>query len=351
MRKKSRFFLLFIILTLGAGIVAGGWYYLTFHYPNITTEDGKTAYLLVPRGTTYEQLIDSLRSGGHLTMEQTFRCAAKHENLPENVHAGRYALTHGMNNRELARKLAMGWQDPLNITINAPIRTFERLASVLARNLEIDSALVLQHLRNDSLIATFGFDSVSLRGMFIPNTYQVYWTISGEDLLERMSREYNSFWNEQRKEKARSIGLTIRQVSTLASIVNEETKKTDEMPVVAGVYMNRLRIGMPLQADPTLIFAAQDYSIRRVLARHKRIESPYNTYKYKGLPPGPIAVPSIEAIDAVLNYDHHYYLYFCAKEDLSGYHNFALNLRDHMKNARRFQRALTERLNKEVKAQ
>ena len=187
--------------------------------------------------------------------------------------------------------------------------------------------------------------------MFIPNTYEVFWTITGEDLLKRMRREYDRFWNEQRKDKAKSIGLTQKQVSTLASIVNEETANADEMPLVAGVYMNRLRIGMPLQADPTLFFAAKDYSIRRVLKKHTKIESPYNTYKYRGLPPGPIAVPTIEAIDAVLHYRHHNYLYFCAKEDFSGYHNFAVTLGDHMKNARRFQRALTLRMNQEGRAQ
>ncbi|HOG26064.1 MAG TPA: endolytic transglycosylase MltG [Bacteroidales bacterium] len=351
MSRKKGILIFFIVLILGAAILTGGWYYLTFHYPNVVTDNGKTAYLLIPEGTDYQGLIDSLQTGGHLKMEQAFRWAARRENLPDHVHAGRYALKHGMNNRELARKLAMGWQDPLNITLSGSIRTFERLASVLARNLAIDSASVLEHLRNDSLIASFGFDSVSLRGMFIPNTYEVFWTITGEDLLKRMRREYDRFWNEQRKDKAKSIGLTQKQVSTLASIVNEETANADEMPLVAGVYMNRLRIGMPLQADPTLFFAAKDYSIRRVLKKHTKIESPYNTYKYRGLPPGPIAVPTIEAIDAVLHYRHHNYLYFCAKEDFSGYHNFAVTLGDHMKNARRFQRALTLRMNQEGRAQ
>ncbi|MDD4919396.1 MAG: endolytic transglycosylase MltG [Bacteroidales bacterium] len=351
MRRKYGILFFFTVLILGAGILAGGWAYLTFHHRNVVTENGKTAFLLIPEGTDYEELIDSLKAGGHLKIEQTFLWAARRENLPYNVHPGRYALSHGMNNRELARKLSMGWQDPLNMTLSGSIRTFERLASVLARNLAIDSASVLEHLRNDSLIASFGFDLASLRGMFIPNTYEVYWTVSGEELLERMYREYNHFWNDQRREKAKSIGLTPKQVSTLASIVNEETAKADEMPVVAGVYMNRLRTGMPLQADPTLIFAAQDYTIRRVLKKHTKIESPYNTYKYRGLPPGPISVPSIEAIDAVLNYQRHNYLYFCAKEDFSGYHNFATTLGNHMKNARRFQRALTLRLNQEGRAQ
>ncbi len=340
-----------MVLILLAVLIAAGWFFFTFRHKNIVTQNGTVAYLLVPHQADFEQLMDSLTFNGYLKYEKTFRWAAAHENLPTNVHPGRYAVDPGMNNQQLARKLAMGWQDPLNITIAGTIRTFERLAAVLARNLEIDSAGVLSHIRNDSLIASMGFDSVSLRGMFIPNTYEVYWTISGEELLRRMHREYLQFWNDARKEKASLLGMTPFQVSTLASIVYEETKKVDEMPVVAGVYINRLHSRMPLQADPTLIFAAGDYSIRRVLRKHTRIDSPYNTYKYRGLPPGPISVPSVEAIDAVLNYQDHDYLYFCAKEDFSGYHNFARTLRDHMHNARRFQRAFTERLRQEEQGQ
>ena len=351
MKRRSGIFKSFLVLTLLAVVIAAGWLFFTFRHKNIVIENGVVSYLLVPHGADFEQLMDSLTGNGYLKIEKTFRWAAAHENLPDNVHPGRYAVNQDMNNQQLARKLAMGWQDPLNITISGTIRTFERLAAVLSRNLEIDSAGVLSHLRNDSLIASMGFDSVSIRAMFIPNTYEVYWTISEEELLKRMCREYNLFWNDTRKEKARMLGMTPLKVSTLASIVFEETKKTDEMPAVAGVYINRLRINMPLQADPTLIFAAGDYSIRRVLRKHTRIDSPYNTYKNRGLPPGPISVPSIEAIDAVLNYQDHDYLYFCAKEDFTGYHNFAPTLREHMRNARKFQRALTERLRQEGQGQ
>ena len=347
MKRRSGLLKSILVLILLAALTAAGGLFLTFRHKNIMTQNGAVSYLLVPQGADFEQLMDSLAGNGYLKIEKTFRWAAEHENLPANVHPGRYAVSPDMNNQQLARKLAMGWQDPLNVTISGSIRTFERLAAVLTRNLEIDSAGMLSHIRNDSLITAMGFDSVSLRAMFIPNTYEVYWTISEAELLKRMYKEYNQFWNDTRKEKARLLGMTPLQVSTLASIVYEETKKTDEMPVVAGVYINRLRINMPLQADPTLIFAAGDYSIRRVLRKHTRIDSPYNTYKNRGLPPGPISVPSIEAIDAVLNYQDHDYLYFCAKEDFSGYHNFAPNLREHMKNARKFQRALTERLRQE----
>ncbi len=336
-----------LLFLLVAGAFAGWLFYQTFYAGNTMTPDGKTGYLLVPREAGFEQLVDSLSMNGFLKHETFFLWAARHENLPDNVHPGRYAIEPGMNNKALARKLAMGWQDPLNLTISGTIRTFEKLASVMSRRLEIDSASMLMYLRNDSLIRSFGFDSVSLRGMFIPNTYEVFWNVSGEELLERMHTEYEKFWNKDRLDKASKIGLTPHQVSTLASIVHEETKKTDEMPVVAGVYMNRLRTGMPLQADPTLIFAARDYSIRRVLKSHMRIESPYNTYKYKGLPPGPISIPPIEALDAVLNYTRHNYIYFCAREDFSGYHNFASNLKDHNRNARKFQQALTTGMNQQ----
>ncbi|NLA15372.1 MAG: endolytic transglycosylase MltG [Bacteroidales bacterium] len=348
--KKKSLVLFIVLLVLSAALFVTGKYYFTFYHANIITEDGGNEVLLVPYGSSFDQLMDSLTQNRHLTYRNTFLWAAQQKKLMENVIPGRYEIWDGMTNKELVRKLSMGWQDPLNITLSGTVRTFERLAQVLSGKLAMDEETLLEGLRNDSLVATYGFDSVSLRAMFIPNTYQVYWTISVKQLLDRMFREYKIFWTPERKEKAKEIGLDLLQVSTLASIVYEETKKVDEMQDVAGVYMNRLRIGMPLQADPTLIFAAQDYSIRRVLQKHTKIESPYNTYKYRGLPPGPISVPSIEAIDAVLHYNRHNYYYFCAREDFSGYHNFAATHGQHMTNARRFQKALTERLKNENNA-
>jgi UPF0755 protein len=178
--------------------------------------------------------------------------------------------------------------------------------------------------------------------MFIPNTYEIYWNISADQLMDRMFKEYNKFWNEERLQKAKDLKMSPPEVTTLSSIVLAESVKTDESPVIAGVYINRLRKNMPLQADPTLVYAARDFTIKRVLNVHKEIDSPYNTYKYTGLPPGPINLPGITYIDAVLNYKDHNYLYFCAKDDFSGYHAFATNLSDHMKNARRYQQALNK---------
>ena len=199
-----------------------------------------------------------------------------------------------------------------------------------------------ERLMDSTWIAKYGFNNENIISMFIPNTYEVYWDIGSEELLDRMYREYQNFWDEQRLSKAEGIGLSAQEVSVLASIVNAESQKSDEFARIAGVYVNRLNRGMALQADPTLVFALGDFTIKRVLNEHKQIESPYNTYMYAGLPPGPIRAPSIAAVNAVLDYEAHNYLYFCAREDFSGYHNFATNLTQHLRNARIYQNALNK---------
>lgn len=194
----------------------------------------------------------------------------------------------------------------------------------------------------DSTAAHYGFEPATFISMFIPNTYQVYWTATPRQILDRMKKEYDAYWTEERIAKAQAMNLSKVEVSTLASIVQGETNKMDEAATIAGVYVNRLKRGIPLQADPTLVFAIGDFTIRRILNKDKEFESPYNTYKYRGLPPGPINMPSIPALDAVLDYEEHRYLYFCAKDDFSGYHAFAKTLTEHNRNARKFQRALNK---------
>lgn len=350
MKKSTRIILSVCIVLLCGCAVAAYLFYATFYQGNTITPDRKKAYLYVPREATFEQVLDSLDANGYLIHPKFFLWAAQRENLPTNVNPGRYVITTGMSNKTLARAIAMGWQEPLNLVISGRMRTLERVSAVLTRNTLADSASMRACLDNDSLLATFGFDQVSIRGMIIPDTYEVLWTVTEQELLERMHSEYKKYWNAERTARAKEIGLTPSEVSTLAAIVYEETAKNDEMPTIAGVYMNRLRIGMPLQADPTLIFAAEDYSIRRVLRKHTKVESPYNTYKHTGLPPGPICVPSKEALEAVLHYQNHSYIYFCAKDDFSGYHNFAVSYKDHLQNARKFQKAYTRRT-KEQQAQ
>ncbi|MDR0294850.1 MAG: endolytic transglycosylase MltG [Prevotellaceae bacterium] len=321
--------------------VVGIRYYRLYNRPNVLVE-GSAAYLYIPTGATMEQVLDSLRKMQVLRVENRFITAAKGKKYANSIYPGRYKLTNGMTNAALLNKLTRALQDPVRMTLSGNIRSNERLAVLLSRYVETDSAKILLTL-NDSTIATgYGFTPATIMGMFIPNTYEVYWNTAPEALLKRIKREYDNFWTGARKNKAKTLNLSPQEVTILASIVYEESLKNDEMPCIAGVYINRLKKKMTLDADPTLKFAAGDFTLRRVLGRHKFIDSPYNTYKYAGLPPGPICVPPPVAIDAVLNYERHDYLYFCAKPDLSGYHDFAKTLSQHNQNARNYHQMLNK---------
>ena len=209
--------------------------------------------------------------------------------------------------------------------------------------LMLDKEELLSLLNDSAYCDSLGFTLETVMAMFIPNTYEVYWNIPAEKLMQRMKREYKSFWTDARLEKAKAINLTPVEVSVLASIVEEETAATDEYPIVAGLYLNRLHRGIPLQADPTVKFAVGDFTLQRILFEHLEIDSPYNTYKYPGLPPGPLRIPTIKGMDSVLNYMKHNYLYMCAKEDFSGRHNFAATLTEHNRNANRYRAELNRR--------
>ncbi len=341
--KKNPVRRIALFLTAFAAIItATVWgirYYTAYFSANVKVEHGQ-AYLYIPGDATFEQVLDSLRTMRVLRNEARFMQVAQWKKYPETIRPGRYKLTNGMNNRLLVNKLIAGLQEPLRLTISGNIRSNERLSAVLARYVEADSAGILAVLRDTALVSTYGFKPATVMGLFIPNTYEVYWTITPTALLQRMHKEYDSFWNAQRREKASTLGMSQQEVSTLASIVYEESLKNDEMPRIAGVYINRLKKKIPLQADPTLKYAAGDFTLKRVLDVHKFIDSPYNTYKYRGLPPGPICIPPPVAIDAVLNCEQHDYLYFCAKPDFSGYHNFSKTLTQHNQYADEYRRAL-----------
>lgn len=299
--------------------------------PIIKTDDGNSVSLYIPTGADYQYVKEEIYALGVLTNKNAFDWLAKKSHYNENIHPGRYILTDRMTNQQLINMLRMGHQTPVKVVFNN-IRTVEQLAGRIEDQIEADSLSIINVIRNDSIDAT----------IFIPNTYEFYWNSNANDFVNRMIVEYNIFWNETRLQKAAEKNLTPREVSILASIVDKETTKTSEMPMIAGVYLNRLKKHWPLQADPTLVYALGDYSIRRVLDVHKEIDSPYNTYKYAGLPPGPICIPSIAAIDAVLNATNHKYFYFCAKDDLSGYHVFAKNIEEHNRNAEKYRRALNK---------
>ncbi|MBR4365010.1 MAG: endolytic transglycosylase MltG, partial [Prevotella sp.] len=235
-----------------------------------------------------------------------------------------------------------GLQSPINLTI-PETRTLERLAAILENKLMLDSATIIETLTNEDICSQYGYDTTTVACMLIPNTYSVYWDTSMENFLKRMHQEHKIFWNEQRLAKAKALDLTPDEVYILASIIDEETSNNEEKPMIAGMYLNRLKANMPLQADPTIKFALQDFTIKRIYHKMLLVDSPYNTYRYEGLPPGPIKIASIAGIDAVLNRIAHPYLYMCAKEDFSGTHNFAVTYQEHLKNAEKYTKALNER--------
>ncbi|GAB4240713.1 MAG: endolytic transglycosylase MltG [Ekhidna sp.] len=314
--------------------------YQIIYTPNVLVEDDPRLFA-VPHGMTFKQLQDKLSKERVVNDMVSFSFLAKIKDLDTSLKPGMYTIASNMTNVALINLLRSGAQTPVKLTFSNA-RLLKQLPKALTQNLEIDSANMANLLLADTTAEHYGFNDETFISMFIPNTYEVYWTATAKEILDRMKLEYNRFWNEERLAKAAALGMSKTEVATLASIVQGETNKMDEAPTIAGVYINRIKRGIPLQADPTLVFAIGDFSIRRILNKDKEFDSPYNTYKYRGLPPGPINMPSIPALDAVLNYDKHKYLYFCAKEDFSGYHVFARTLSEHNLNARKFQRALNK---------
>ena len=317
------------------------YFYQVFKTPNLQAEK-EERYLLIPTGATYKTVIDSLKHNDMLRDEMSFSFLAKLMGYQDKVLPGRYLITKDMSNREALRKLKGGLQTPVKLTFNN-IRLKNELADKVARNLEMPTDSLLRLLNDPATVKRYGFDTTTIMCMFLPNTYEVLWTTKPKTLMDRMHKEYKRFWNQKRLKLAEAIGFTPVQVSILASIVEaEQMRHDDEKPRVAGLYINRLQSHMPLQADPTLIFALQDFGIRRVLKVHREVNSPYNTYVRTGLPPGPINLPSLASLDAVLHYEKHNYTYMCAKEDFSGYHNFTNDFNQHLKNAQLFQAALNK---------
>jgi UPF0755 protein len=339
-RNKSSIFLIgFILICVGIITYAGVYFYRQIFAPNVNfTSDH---YLYLPKGSSFDDLVRILEQEQLVDDINSFKNSSTILKF-KSIKPGRYKIKPGMSNHEIINKLKLGEQDAVVLTFNN-IRTIPEFVEEIGPKFEFGTSKLLSTLSDQQYIESLGFNKDNIISIFIPNTYEIFWTIDEKKFVERMLKEYNNFWNEKRLAKATAIQLSQAQVMTLASIVFQETKKNDEMPRVAGVYMNRLKKNMKLEADPTVIFALNDFSIKRVLSKYLNFDSPYNTYKYVGLPPGPICMPSISAIDAVLNYEQHNYIFFCAKEDFSGYHNFATTMSAHKENARKFQRALNQR--------
>lgn len=328
------------IVMIFVGLIIGSSLYKRIKKSNVSVQENNFE-LFIPTNSSFDDVKNILFDADILIDTNSFNWVAEKKKLYLRIIPGKYVIKDGMSNNELVNLLRSGSEVEVNVIFNS-IRTKEQLAGRIAEQLELDSLDLLDLLYNEAYIKTLGLENESIMTLFIPNTYRFYWDTDAKSFVSRMKREYDRFWKTTRQEKAEKIGLTQTEVITLASIVEEETKKNDEKQRLAGVYMNRLKKGWRLQADPTVIFAIGDFTINRVLNKHLDYDSPYNTYRYKGLPPGPINIPSISSIDAVLNFEQHSYLYFCAKEDFSGYHYFAKTLKQHNIYADKYKRALNK---------
>ena len=340
MNKVLKTILIFLGIVAIVGLGIGGIAYYYLFSPQFHPE--QQAYIFIDRDDTIDSIYNKVKTAGKPNRFEGFCWLSKQKDYASRIRTGRYPIRPGDDVYHLYQRLAGGFQTPVNLTIGS-VRTFDRLARNVGNQLMIDSTEIAHKLNDPIFIGSLGYDKESFYCFFIPNTYEVYWNMSVDDFFARIKKEHARFWNEERLAKAKEIGLTPQQVCTLASIVDEETNNNAEKPTVAGLYMNRLHTGMPLQADPTVKFALQNFELRRITNVHLEVESPYNTYKNTGLPPGPIRIPSLKAIDSVLNYSKHRYLYMCAKEDFSGTHNFATTLAEHMVNARKYWKALNDR--------
>jgi UPF0755 protein len=316
------------------------YFWQIFRSPNLLTqENDKPFALLIRRGATFESVIDTLKTHDVLNDEMSFRFLAKLMKYPDHVKEGRYELKPRMGNREALVKLRNGSQDPMTVTFNS-MRQKSDLIQRLGSKFAFGPGALDTLLNDPAVCQKYGFDTTTIVCLFLPNTYEFFWTIKPDALLDRMGTEYKKFWTPERQAKAKALGLTQTQTQVLASIVAGETNKRDEQPRVAGVYLNRLKQGIKLQADPTVIFALRDFGIRRLLNKQLTVDSPYNTYRYTGLPPGPINLPAPATIDAVLNAEKHDYLFFVVDARFNGYHTFSKTMSEHMANARLYQQAL-----------
>ncbi|MBC6366923.1 endolytic transglycosylase MltG [Algoriphagus sp. AK58] len=336
-RKKITLVLLISISVLAISMTF--YFYQVFFSPNTLVESDQPYMLKIPTNSVFKNVADKLYNDKVINDALSFGFVSKVLGYQEAVKPGLYKIDPKMNNLQLVRMLRSGAQVPVKVTFNN-VRTKEDLAEKITANLEVTEEQFLGLIQDSVYIRKFDFEEETIMSMFIPNTYEFWWNTSPEALFDRMYKEYQAFWTEERKQKAQALGLSQKEVSTLASIVQAESQKADERPKIAGVYLNRLKIGMALQADPTLVYATGDFTLKRILNIHKEIDSPYNTYKNTGLPPGPINLPDINSLNAVLNAEKHNYMYFCAKEDFSGYHAFAVTYNEHLTNARRYQAAL-----------
>jgi UPF0755 protein len=338
---KKVWYAFLLILVMGAATSIYIAYNNIYVKNIVVKEDGKT-YFYIKTGSSFLDVIKSLKEQHIVRNESVFEWLAKQKNYTNKVKPGRYALTSNMSNNDLINLLRSGEQEAVKLSFNN-VRNKTEFIRKICTQLETDSTQLYEILTNDNALDSLGYDSENILAMFIPNTYDFYWNTTAKKFMNEMYVEHKKFWNKERLAQMKKLNITKVQTSIVASIVEKESNYKPERPTIASVYLNRLRKGMKLQADPTVIYAMGDFKIQRLLSKHLDFDNPYNTYRYAGLPPGPICLPSINALDAALNAPTTNYIYFCAKEDFSGSHNFASTLDAHNRNATKFQRALNKR--------
>lgn len=340
-KEKKRFqFQAGLIIVMGFAVATLSFYGYQILLADNVLVDKPAKTLYIPKNADFKQVVDSLEKGQYLHDRLSFMFLSKLFKYRENVKPGRYEIKPNTSNLVLLKMLINGRQTPLKLTL-VNIRTKDDLIRRIERKVNISEAQIRDTLnKTDFLMVNYGFNDTTIMTMFIPNTYEIYWTWSVEQILDYFHKEYNKFWNATRIARAKQIGLTPVQVTIMASIIEAETQRNEERPKIAGVYMNRYNAGQRLQADPTLVFATKDFNAKRINEYHRYFKSPYNTYRNKGLPPGPINLPSISSIDAVLNYEQHEFFFFCADPALSGYHLFSKNYDEHLGIARNYWKSL-----------
>lgn len=325
------------VLAVCAGFVAGR-YYIDNRKPNFSQK-----YVLYVRPEmSSQQVMDSICTGAGAIRPKSLARTFKKMEVASDIKPGKYIIEPSATSIYVARMLVFGWQTPQNLTLSGTLRKKDRIAQRIGSQMMVDSASVAAALDDKDFLARYGFTPENVFAMILPDTYEMYWTASIEEIFDRLKKEYDGFWTDERLAKAETQGLTPMEVSVMASIVSGETLKAFEYPVIAGVYLNRYKMGMKLQADPTIAFC-YDYTLDRILKKHLALDSPYNTYMHVGLPPAPINAPPKACLDAVLNPADHKYIYFCASPAFDGTHRFAVTYSEHLKNARAFQRELTAR--------
>ena len=349
--SKSRKVIISLLLVLILSVLVIGYnFYKKIYFPNVSFDANQEQFVYIPTGASFTDVVNILNEKEMLENTASFEWVAEQMKYKNRIKPGKYRIRKNMSNRDLVAMLRSGVQVPVEVVFNN-IRTKEELASVISGQLEADSAAIIGLLGNDAFLEKYGFTEINGMALFIPNTYEFYWSTPTNKIFKKLSDERDAFWKRNdRLKKTEDMGLSPNQVYTIASIVEEETNQNEEKGNVASVYINRYHKGMPLGADPTIKFALKDFGLKRIYFKHLAVVSPYNTYRNKGLPPGPICTPSTKTIDAVLNAPKTDYLFFVARSDFKGYHTFSTSYAEHQKNAAIYQKALDELILRKQKA-